>query len=262
MKKRIMIVEDEAVVAMSLCDLLDHWGYEVLPPVTSGEDAVERAALEKPDVILLDISLSGEVDGIEAAHKINSSVKIPVIFMTGYADEEIIEKAKEARPAGFFVKPVDLDRLKEKIESVVQNGDGTMVSQAKKHILMVDDRKDVLKPLAEGLKATGEFEVFTAENGKKALEIFNGGHGIDLLVTDIEMPVMDGFELLAHVKKDFPATPAIVLTGHITHRIKEQLKTIGDFVCIQKPVSFWELRLEIIDELRIHSARGEYKKQK
>ena len=131
------------------------------------------------------------------------------------------------------------------------------MSMGRKHILLVDDKRDVLQPLAEGLRVSGGFEVFTAENGKRALEIFRAGHKIDFLVTDIEMPVMDGFKLLAHVKKDYPTIPAIVLTGHITHKIREQLKAIGDFVCIQKPVSFWELRRRIIDEFRFHSAPEE-----
>lgn len=87
-----------------------------------------------------------------------------------------------------------------------------------------------------------------------ALEIFRSGHRIDLLVTDLEMPVMDGFELLARVKRDYPDTPAIVLTGAVTHKAKEQLNAIGDYVCIQKPVSFWELRRRIIDEFRFHSS--------
>ena len=124
-----------------------------------------------------------------------------------------------------------------------------------KNILLVDDKRDVLQPLAEGLRASGEFEVLTAENGRKALEIFRGGHKIDLLVTDIEMPEMNGFDLLDHIKKDFPETPAIVLTGFITPKIKEHLRAIGDYTCIEKPVSFWELRRKIIDELRLHSAR-------
>ncbi|MDA8090031.1 MAG: response regulator [Nitrospiraceae bacterium] len=130
----------------------------------------------------------------------------------------------------------------------------------RKHILLVDDKKDVLQPLAEGLRVSGEFEVFTAENGRRALEIFRAGHKIDFLVTDLEMPLMNGFELLAHIKKDYPDIPAIVLTGHITHKIKEQLKAIGDFTCIQKPVSFWDLRRRIIDELRNHPAPKENKK--
>ncbi|MDA8387291.1 MAG: response regulator, partial [Nitrospiraceae bacterium] len=95
-----------------------------------------------------------------------------------------------------------------------------------------------------------------AENGKKALEIFGGGHKIDLLVTDIEMPVMNGYELLAYVKKDFPATPVIVLTGFMTPKIKEHLRAIGDYVCIEKPIGPGRLRQKIMDELRFHSAPG------
>ena len=130
----------------------------------------------------------------------------------------------------------------------------------RKKILLVDDKMDVLQPLAEGLRISGEFEVFTAENGRTALEIFRAGRKIDLLVTDIEMPVMDGFELLAHVKKDYPGTPAIVLTGFITPKIKDRLKAIGDYACIEKPVGFRKLRHRIIDELRIHSSRVENKR--
>ena len=129
----------------------------------------------------------------------------------------------------------------------------------RKLILLVDDKQDVLLTLAEGLRATGEFEILTAENGKRALELFGTGIKMDLLVTDLEMPEMNGFELLAHVKKNYPATPAMVLTGAVTHKTKEQLKAIGDYTCIEKPVGLGELRRIIIDELRIHSKPGEKK---
>ncbi|MDA8171742.1 MAG: response regulator [Nitrospiraceae bacterium] len=96
----------------------------------------------------------------------------------------------------------------------------------------------------------GEFEILTAENGRKALEIFRSGVAIDLLVTDLKMPEMNGFELLAAVKKEFPKTRAIALTGFITPEIKEQLKTIGDYVCIEKTVGIRKLRQIVIGELR------------
>ena len=123
-----------------------------------------------------------------------------------------------------------------------------------KHILLVDDEEALLQSLSEGLMASdGEFEVLTAENGRKALEILRAGHRIDLMVTDLEMPVMTGFELLAQIKKEFPTIPAIVITGLITPKIKARLKAIGDYACIEKPVGFMDLRRRIIDELRIHS---------
>ncbi|MDA8169683.1 MAG: response regulator [Nitrospiraceae bacterium] len=127
----------------------------------------------------------------------------------------------------------------------------------RRRILLVDDQEEVLQSLAEGLSGPDEgFEILTAENGGKALEIFRAGHKIDLLVTDLEMPEMNGFELLANVKKDFPATAAIVLTGLLTPEIKERLKAIGDYVCIGKPVGPGKLRQRIIDELRRHSAES------
>ena len=129
-----------------------------------------------------------------------------------------------------------------------------------KCILLVDDQKEILYTLAEGLRASdGEFVVFTAENGREALEIFRSGQRIDLLVTDIEMPVMDGFELLARVKRDYPATPALVLTGNITPEIETMLRIIGDYRCLQKPVGFRKLHRKITDELRRHSAHDENK---
>ena len=128
----------------------------------------------------------------------------------------------------------------------------------RKHILLVDDKEYLLQSMAEGLEAVdGGFEIRTAGNGRKALEILRTGHKIDLLVTDLDMPVIDGFELLAVVKQEFPAMPAIIITGHITPKIKERIKAIGDYPCIEKPIGFRELRRRIIDELGIHSKPGE-----
>jgi len=122
----------------------------------------------------------------------------------------------------------------------------------RKNILLVDDEEIFLLSLSEGLSGSdAEMEILTAENGRRALEIFRSGFKIDLLVTDLEMPEMNGFELLASVKKDFPATPAIVLTGLITPKIEERLKAIGDYVCIEKPIGFSELRRRIKGELRL-----------
>ncbi|MDA8091533.1 MAG: response regulator [Nitrospiraceae bacterium] len=130
----------------------------------------------------------------------------------------------------------------------------SQIRKYRKHILLVDDREYLLQSMAEGLEAVdGDFEIHTAGNGRKALEILKASHKIDLLVTDLEMPVMDGFELLAVVKQEFPALPAIIITGHITPKIKERIKAIGDYLCIEKPIGFKELRRRIIDELRIHS---------
>lgn len=119
-----------------------------------------------------------------------------------------------------------------------------------KNILLVDDEKSFLLSLSEGLKITSEdFKIFIAENGREALEIFRSGLPIDVMVTDLNMPEMNGFELLGSVKKDFSVTRVIVLTGCLTPEIKKRLNTIGNYVCMEKTTSLDRLWREIIHEL-------------
>ena len=98
---------------MFLGKILELWGYEICETVTSGEDAIKEAEIQKPDLVLMDINIYGQISGIEAAGKIRSQFGIPVIFMSGYSDEETKQKAFAAHPAGYFVKPLDYDKLKE-----------------------------------------------------------------------------------------------------------------------------------------------------
>jgi CheY-like chemotaxis protein len=125
-KTKIMIVEDEVITAMSLQHLLEHWGYEMCEQVSSGREAIEKAGREKPDIVLIDINLNGEISGIEAARQIRSLFCVPIIFITGYSDKETIKEAKHAEPAGYFVKPLDFKKLKLTIDSVVHKDKGKL----------------------------------------------------------------------------------------------------------------------------------------
>jgi two-component system, sensor histidine kinase and response regulator len=102
---QILIVEDEAIVAESIASKLRRYGYEVLDTVPSGEEAISIADKARPDVILMDIHLIGKMDGIDAADIISNQFRIPVIFLTAYADEQTLARAKKAGPFGYLVKP-------------------------------------------------------------------------------------------------------------------------------------------------------------
>lgn len=104
---------------MFLGRILEHWGYEVCETVTSGEDAIREAEIENPDLVIMDIYIHGKMSGIEAASKIRSQVGTPIIFMTGYSDEETRQKACTAQPAGYFVKPLNYDQLKDALMSIM-----------------------------------------------------------------------------------------------------------------------------------------------
>jgi light-regulated signal transduction histidine kinase (bacteriophytochrome) len=109
---QILVVEDEAIVAESIASKLGKIGYQVAGPVSTGEDAVRVAGEVRPDVILMDIHLAGTIDGIEAAGEITEKFHIPVIFLTAYADDKTLERAKEVKPFGYIIKPFrerDLD---------------------------------------------------------------------------------------------------------------------------------------------------------
>ncbi|HQC00637.1 MAG TPA: response regulator [Methanospirillum sp.] len=102
---QVLVVEDEAIVAESIASKLRRYGYEVIDTLPTGEEAIEMAGKTRPDVILMDIHLAGKIDGIQAADRISCQFHIPVIFLTAYADEQTIARAKEAGPFGYLVKP-------------------------------------------------------------------------------------------------------------------------------------------------------------
>ncbi len=113
MVKRVLIVEDEVINAMALAEVIPEWGCIVVDMVTSGEDAIRVAEAEKPDVVLMDIRIHGSIDGLGAAREIIGRLGIPVIFMTGYDDEETVSAAMDLKPLAFLVKPLNVSRLKE-----------------------------------------------------------------------------------------------------------------------------------------------------
>jgi len=117
-KIKILIAEDEAIIAQCLKMELELHGYDVCKFVAEGEEAIETAKEEKPDIILMDINLSGKMDGIEAARQIIALKEIPIIFMTGFNDTNIIKKAKEINPVAYLEKPIEVYEVIPIIESL------------------------------------------------------------------------------------------------------------------------------------------------
>ncbi len=120
-KAKIMIVEDEAITAMSIKADLSRIGYEICKLVTSGEEAIKNAEQERPDVVLMDIILNGEMSGIEAAGEILSRYDIPIIFMTGCEDEGTKKLAEDIGPVEYFLKPVETEDIRLAIEKALLN---------------------------------------------------------------------------------------------------------------------------------------------
>ena len=161
--KKIMVVEDESIIAEDIRMSLINKGYVVPYVVSMGEVAVEKVKEDKPDLILMDIMLAGKMDGIETASAIRSKFDIPVIFLTAYCDEKILERAKITEPFGYLIKPfkdrdlyitIELSLYKHKMEKELRMRkeffesilDGIVTG------VWVTDEKDVIIYSNNGLK--------------------------------------------------------------------------------------------------------------
>jgi PAS domain S-box-containing protein len=115
-KARIMVVEDEAVISMEIQDRLTKMGHSICGTAASGEEAVSVATAKRPDLILMDVQLRGEVDGVQTAKQIRDLVEIPIIYLTAFADDRTVERAKLTQPFGYLIKPFSEKELYAAIE--------------------------------------------------------------------------------------------------------------------------------------------------
>ena len=149
---RILIVEDETIVAMDISRILHGLGYNVVAIVGSGPAAIEAAGVHQPDLVLMDIRLQGPMDGTEAATVIHERHRIPIVFLTAHADQVTVDRSKSAAPYGYVIKPFDsgelaraielaLHRHREERASRVQDQDALWASE-ERFRLLVDAIRD------------------------------------------------------------------------------------------------------------------------
>lgn len=120
-KVKILVVEDEIIIADHICDTLDDLGYDALEPVINYTEAIEAIEKEKPDLAILDIQLSGRKTGIDIAEQIRKNYDFPFIFLTSNSDPLTVSQAKKVMPPAYLVKPFTKDELYTSIEIALYN---------------------------------------------------------------------------------------------------------------------------------------------
>ena len=155
-KINILVVEDESIVSKDIQHSLKKIGYNVVGAASTGDKAIELARLEKPDLVLMDIMLKGAMNGIEAADVIKREMSIPVIFLTAYADESTLGKAKISEPYGYILKPFKEIDLQTSIEMAIYK-------HKKEHDIIKE--RDFLYSLVDNKEKTYEF-IFVKSNSK------------------------------------------------------------------------------------------------
>ncbi|MDY7005006.1 MAG: EAL domain-containing protein [Cyanobacteriota bacterium] len=175
---KILIVEDELIVAENLKMVLQKLGYEIVGIIHSGEEVMQKVATTNPDLILMDIMLQGEIDGITAAEKIYQQFQSPVIFTTAYADDDTIERAKQTNPYGYLIKPFQIRDLKTTIEITLQQHQSVIAAKA--------EYTDKLEDAYQKLERLHKYDPLTNLPNRKVL------HGMfEEIVDTLSNPVVN-----------------------------------------------------------------------
>ncbi|MBD3307070.1 response regulator [candidate division KSB3 bacterium] len=122
---KMLIIEDEMLIAMRLRKKFIEMGYHVCSLAATGRKALEIAEREQPDVVLVDIKLSGGMSGIEAAQKLHDRFGIPFVYATGYESQEIMDQAMATNPLGYFLKPLRCEEISQTIQAALLHDPGT-----------------------------------------------------------------------------------------------------------------------------------------
>lgn len=183
MKASILVVEDESIVAKDIRSRLKKMGYQVSGIASSGEEAIQKTVETNPDLVLMDIRLKGKMDGVEAAQEIHARFNIPVIYLTAYADEDTIERARITEPFGYILKPFKERELQTAIEITLSRHEmerklkeseqwlATVLKSIGEAVITTDSagRVTFMNPVAEALTGWQQKQAL----GRDGTEIFN-----------------------------------------------------------------------------------------
>ena len=241
-KKKILVVEDERIIAIDLQRRLERFGYIVVAIAASGEQALKLIKEHLPDIILMDIMLVGDIDGIETATIIKDQFSIPVIFLTAYSDEKTLDRAKVAEPSGYILKPfkdkelyttIDISLYKYRVDQELKRqqrwstailhsiGDGILATDT-------DDKIILLNPIAEKILGWVEKEAV----GKNISEIVSledmseAGH--------LKIMLPQGTDSLIRKR------PFIFKNCYIENRFGEKLQVEGSLSSITDKTGLFE----------------------
>ncbi|MBE9210247.1 response regulator [Nostoc sp. LEGE 06077] len=175
---RILVVEDEVIVARTIANQLNQLGYTVIGTASSGQIAIAKALESRPELVLMDVILKGEMDGITAASQIREQLDIPVIFLTAYGDSNTVQRAKTTQPFGYVIKPFTPKDLHIAIEM------GLLKHELERDLREHRDRlATLLNSMSDAVIATNEKGIVTFVN--PAAELITGWQQVDALGKDI-----------------------------------------------------------------------------
>jgi len=277
--KKILLVEDEGMIALDLRRILENFGYEVPYIASRGEEAVKETAKIRPDLVLMDITLKGTMNGIEAAKKI-LTLNIPVVYLTGASDNKTLKKATEIPVYGFIVKPyieqelittieialnkhqLDLAKIEKFKQDIIFKRDKIQtsninchVNRSKPHILVVEDQNITAMDIAGKLDDLGYNVTGTVSSGCDAIEKARELNP-DLILMDIILKGnLDGIDVSKSIED--LNIPVVFLTSYADKLTLKKAQETSPYGYIIKPYGENELKTTIEMALHKHQRNQE-----
>jgi len=187
---KVLVVEDEGIVARDMQETLESWGYAVPAVVSSGEAAIHKATELQPDLVLMDIVLKGDMDGIEAAAQIHTRFDIPVIFVTAYTDEEMLRRARITEPFAYILKPFDERELHTNIQMALHKHEieRRLRESEARYRAVVEDQTELICRFRPDGTLTFVNEAYCRYFGKKREELI--GHSCMPLIPEEDQEIV------------------------------------------------------------------------
>jgi len=246
-KNRILIVEDEGIVAKDIQGVLESRGYDIPSIASSGEEAIEKAEKIRPDLILMDIRLQGNIDGVEASSQIRDALNIPIIYLTVYTDEHTLERVRKTEPFGYLQKPFKEVELCMAIQTAL-----------KTHALQQEliENQQRIKDELEEVKRLSEMDVYTETIAHELRDplgtiktaLFNIKHknenpAINDHIANIEKKIAESDQiinsLLDYSKENTPAFQTVSISDILDDCIADYQSTYSDWnVSVQKEYNY------------------------
>ncbi len=239
---RVLIVDDEAEIIRRLERVLTKEGFEVFT-ASDGREGFETFKKELPDLVVTDVAMP-EMNGIELLRRIKAlSPQTEVIIVTGHGDYNTAIQVLREDALDYIKKPLDLNDLLVAVGRYHEKTGHLNHENATPVVLLLDDEEDARQSMTRYLKKEG-YEVFSGSDGQEGLDIFNRER-IDVVVTDVMMPNMDGLTLLEEIKKYPGETAVILITGFGNEDMVIQAMREGVDNFLRKPVDIEHMLVSV-----------------